>query len=189
MSNKVRFGLKNVHYAPATISANNTATFETPVAIPGAVSLELDMQGERTKFRADNIDYWIGNSNNGYEGDLEMALFPDQFKIDVLGYVKDSHDVLFEDVDATGRPFALLFEFEGDANATRHVLYNCIATRPNLSGRTTEETITPETERATITASSIFNAVLNKNVAKASVTPDQTAQYNGWFGTVYQPTA
>lgn len=186
MANKVRFGLKNVYYAPATISAANVATYGNPVAIPGAVSLELDMQGERTKFRADNIDYWVGNSNNGYEGDLEMALFPDQFKIDVLGYVKDSNDVVFEDVAATGNPFALLFEFDGDDHQTRHVLYNCVATRPGLNGRTTEETITPETERVTITATAIHNATLNKDVVKASVTPEQSTQYSAWFSSVYQ---
>lgn len=189
MPNKVKYGLKNVHYAVATIDpATNTATYGTPVAWLGAVNLSLTAQDEQTRFRADNIDYWIGNANNGYEGDFESALIPDSFKKDVLGYIEDGNGVLVEDAGATGAPFALMFQFEGDANATRHVLYNCTAARPSVDGATTDTTIAPQTETVTITAIAIHNAGLNKDITKASCSPTQTTQYSGWFEAVYQPT-
>lgn len=187
--NKVKYGLKNVHYAVATIDAlTNTATYVTPKPWPGGVSLSLDQQGDTTKFRADNIDYWVGNANNGYSGDLESALIPEDFRVDVLGDIEDSNGVLVEDAGAKTVNFALLFQFEGDVKATRHVLYNCTATRPSISGQTTEETIEPQTETVAVTAVSIHNAGLDKDVVKARALQGDP-QYDTWYDSVYQSTA
>ncbi len=187
--NKVKYGLKNVYYAVATIDAStHAATYSTPVAFPGAVSLSLDPEGELTPFRADNVDYWVGNSNNGYSGDLEMALITDAFRKDVLGYTDDDNGVLVENKDVEAVHFALMFQFEGDQKATKHVLYNCTSTRPAASGETTAETIEPQTETVTITASSIYNASLEREIVKASTgdTTDTTV-YDGWTSAVYSP--
>lgn len=190
MANKVKYGLKNVHYAVATVDPiTNTATYGTPVRWPGAVSLSLDAEGSTTKFRADNIDYWVGQSNNGYSGDFESALIPDAFRTAVLGDIVDSNGVYLEDAGAKTVPFALMFQFEGDQNATRHVLYNCTATRPSVAGDTTEEEVEPQTETLTLTAVSIHNASLDKDLVKGRVGADNAAVYNTWFDAVYQPTA
>lgn len=188
--NKVKYGLKNVHYAVATVDPlTNTATYGTPKPWPGAVSLSMDPQGDATKFRADNIDYWVGQSNNGYQGDLETALIPEDFKKDVLGDIEDSNGVLIENSGAPTVQFALMFQFEGDKKAMRHVLYNCTAARPQVSGSTTDETIEPQTETVTITAVAIHNADLDLDLVKARVSQDETAVYSAWFNSVYQASA
>lgn len=188
--NKVKFGLKNVHVAIATIAADNTATYDTPFAFPGAVSLSMDPQGETTTFRADNIDYWVGQSNHGYEGDLEMARFIDKFKTDILKMYADAKGVLVETVEPDAVHFAMMFEFDGDQKATRHVLYNCTCGRPSVGSSTTEDTVEPQTESATVTAGTIHLAALDKDIVKAdtTATTDQTA-YDNWYQAVYQPTA
>lgn len=188
-NNKVKYGLKNVFYAVAVIDElTNTATYGTPKPWKGGVSLELDAEGETTKFRADNIDYWVGTSNNGYSGDLETALVPESFKVDVLGDKEDANGVFVENTGAPTVHFALMFQFEGDVNATRHILYNCTATRPSVSGKTTEEEIEPQTETVTITAVSIHNASLDMDIVRGRVKQDE-AQYSTWFDAVYQPSS
>ena len=189
-ANKIKYGLKNVYYAIATIAANGSVTYDTPVAFPGAVSLSLDPEGDRSPFYADNIECWVGQVNNGYSGSLEVARVIDSFKKDVLGYTEDTKHVLYEDANADAVHFALIFQFEGDQKATRHVMYNCTASRPSTSGDTKSDKIEPQTESLDISASSIYVAALDKDIVKAETTPDTaTADYNGFITTVYVPGA
>lgn len=187
MANKIKYGLSHVYYAVATIAANGSATYGTPVAITGAVSMSLDPQGENTPFYADNIEYWVGNGNTGYSGDLEFALIPESFRTDVLGEIEDNKGVLVEDMNSAIVHFALLFQFEGDVKATKHVMYNCTCTRPAAAGQTKGESIEPQTETLTVKAASVYNAALDKDVVKASCPESaDTTTYSGWTTAVYQ---
>lgn len=191
MENKIKYGLKNVYYAIATIDSNGAATYGEPVAFPGAVSLSLDPQGDTTPFYADNIVYWTGISNTGYEGTLEVARVIDSFKTDVLGFINSEKNVLLEDAGAEAVHFALLFQFEGDKKATRHVMYNCTATRPSTGSSTKNETVEPGTESLDIRATSIYVAGVSggKDIVKAeSVEGTDATVYSSWFTTVYVPT-
>lgn len=186
---KIKYGIKNVYYAVATIASDGSATYGTPVALPGAVSIALSAQGENSPFYADNIVYWTSVSNNGYSGDLVLALVPDAFRKDVLGELLDGNNVQYENADAEPKHFALMFEFAEDVGATRHVMYNCTATRPEVGSATKSNNIEPQTETITITATSVYVDSVKKNVVKAKCPSTQTTQYNTWNSTVYQPAS
>ena len=184
--NKVKYNLRNVHYAPITAEAEGDGfpTYGTPVAIPGAVELSMEQQGSIKKFYADGIVYWQAAKNNGYEGDLTLALVPDHFRVACLGEELNTEKVYLEKATAKTKGFALLFEFDGDATATRHVLYNCTATRPSLAGKTTEEETEPDTEALTISAAALANGLV-----KARTGEETTASVvSDWYKAVYCPT-
>lgn len=183
--NKVKYNLKNAHYAVQTVGEDGAIAYAAPVAIPGSVSISLDAQGDISPFYADGIVYYKSAANNGYEGDLEVALLPESFRIDVLGEKLDAKKVLIETADAKQTAFALLFEFDGDEKAIRHVLYNCTATRPSVQSQTKEESIDPVTETLTISATPLANGNIK---AKTGDTTDE-ATYNSWYQKVYETPA
>jgi len=180
--NKIKYNLKNVHFAKLTETEEGKITFATPVAIPGAVSMSMEAQGEISPFYADGIVYYKTAANNGYEGDVELAILPESFRTDILGETLDSKKVLIENADAQQAAFALLFEFDGDTKAIRHVLYNCAATRPSIESQTKEETIDPVTEKLTISATPLPDGRIK---AKTGDETDEVT-YNNWYKTVYE---
>lgn len=184
MANKVKYNIKNVHYAVATLDAYGKAKYSTPEPITGAVSLSLSASGEKVIFYADGYAYYTVSNNQGYEGDLEVAMLPDKFRTDVLKEVLDTNNVLIESADNDCSHFALLFEFEGDENAIRHVLYNCTCTRPPMNGKTKEESVEVQTETLTINA-----APLASGYVKARTCEDTDSEkYNSWYSSVYLPS-
>lgn len=178
--NKVKFGLKNTHYAVIT-EVDGVIKYGTPTPIPGAVNLVLSPKGEKVEFYADDIAYFVATSNQGYEGTLEIALIPDNFRIDVLGDKLDKNKALFEDSNAIPKNIALMFEFAGDQNATRHVNYNVSVARPNIESATKGSSIEVKTETLNITAS----PAPKTGFVKSRVLQGQTG-YSTFFESVYE---
>ncbi len=184
-NNKVKFNLKNVHYALLTFDGEGLPVYAAPVAVPGAVSLSLDANGEPESFYADGGVYYVINNNMGYDGDLELAIIPESFRTDVLRETLDAKGVLIENSESNLAAFALLFEFDGDQKHIRHVLYNCAASRPGIEGKTVEESKEVQTETLTVKASPLPDGTVK---AKTGDTTD-AATYSGWYSAVYLPTA
>ena len=187
MGNKVKYNLKNVHAAKLTETVTDGVaafSYGTPKAIPGAVSISLDAEGESSPFYADGIVYFRSVTNNGYSGDLEMALVPEWFRTEILQEELDAKGVLVEkSTNKESVKFALLFEFDGDVNCIRHVLYNCTSSRPSIESETKEDTIEPGTEKLSITADPRADGLVK---ARTGDTTDAAA-YDNWYKSVYLP--
>ena len=181
-SNKVKFGLKNCHYAKATFDEDGSVTYATPVRIPGAVSLSLDANGEIEPFYADNIAYYVVNNNSGYEGDLEIALIPESFLTDIMHEELDGNGVLAENANVELEHFAFLFEFDGDQRHIRHVLYNCVASRPSIEGETNEDSKEVKTDTLNLQATPLANGYVKAKTG-TNTTDDV---YNKWYDAVYE---
>lgn len=182
MENKVVFGLQNVHYSTFT-EVDGVITYATPKPLPGGVEISLEPQGDMVKFYADNIVYYQAPNNQGYEGTLTIANPTEEFARDCLGEELDETDgVLTEKSDSKPSPFALLFEFDGDVKATRHVLYNCVASRPTLASSTKTDSTEPNTNELNFSAGPRSTDKAVKTKTAAGVTD---AVYNNWYKNVY----
>ena len=113
-----------------------------------------------------------------------MALIPEWFRTEILKEKLDKNGVLVEKA-TTGEAekFALLFEFDGDVKAIRHVLYNCSASRPSIASETKEDTIEPGTETLSLTADPREDGLVKSR--SGDTTSDET--YANWYKSVYVP--
>ncbi len=195
-ANKVKFGLKNVHYALVTETVATdgsgaiTSTYGSLKALAGAVSLSMSSSASKSVFRADNSDYYISYGEGGYEGDLEVARVNEDFLKDVLGYQEDDDKILVEAGSAfkTTNYFALVFEFDGDAQATKHCLYKCSASRPDIASQTTGENGSTEPQTETLTITAVPRADADKYIHLQTQDSTTTAVIEAWYSAVPVPT-
>ncbi|MCM1273194.1 MAG: phage tail protein [Clostridium sp.] len=195
--NKIKFGLKNAHYAIVTETTDETtgevtSTYGTPKAWQGAVSISLDPSGDSNNFYADDRVYAVLSSNTGYEGDFESAIVPDDVLTSVLGQ-KNIDGVLLESSNARQNYIALMFEIDGDVKARRFVLYRCMLTRPSISSKTREDSTEPETDTVTITVTprpdTNFVDGEEHHWTKGIASPTEDAEiYNNWYKAVWVPS-
>lgn len=183
MSDKVKFGLRNVYYAVASDDGTGRLTYSTPVRWPGAVNLSLEVEGGSEPFYADDIIYFISSVKNGYTGTFECALVPDNVNTDVFGVSTDSNGMLVETANDETKEIALMFEFQGDKNATRHCLYRCMLKAPGVSGQTMQGSKTPQTTTLNITAMPRINDSVIKAKCKYG-----TTNYASFFESVKEPS-
>ena len=181
--NKVTFGLSNAHYAIITEGENGAITYGTPVRLPGAVSLTLEPKGEQADFYADNLVYYTTSANQGYDGTLEIAQLTEEFRQEVLGETVSTTDKVFvESANANPKKIALLFEFDGDVKATRHLLTYVTVSRPGLNAATKTESTEPGTGELTFVA----GPRPSDYVIKLSTGSETTeGVYDAWYTSVY----
>ena len=158
MANKIKFGLKNTHYAVVTETTNPstgvvTSSYGTVKAWPGSVNMTIDAAGEDTPFYADDSVYATLVSNAGYTGTFESALIPEDVNLNVLGQTKTSDGMVTENKADVKKYIAIMTEFQGDETARRYVFYRCMLTRPSINSATTEASATPQTDTVNITIS------------------------------------
>ena len=184
--NIVSFGLDNVHYAILTETVGTggavTYSYSTPVPIPGAVTLTLEGSGESSPFYADNITYYESVANNGYTGDIEMALIPDSMLTDVFGMALDSTSkVITESANTETKYIALLYRVQADKTNRDYVLYKCSLGRPNIGSTTITNTKEPQTQTMSISVIPRGDYKI-----KAHTTADTpTATKAAWYTSVY----
>ena len=149
--NKVEFGICNLHIGTYEVADDGTVTLGEPYHQRGAVHFSPEPQSEKHAFSADNGVYWSGYSGGTIEGDLEVAKFDDEFKTKFLGNVKLDNGGLASVKNAIKPNVYIAFQFEGDAQSGRVIMYNASLGHINREYNTIEESKEPQTETLPIT--------------------------------------
>lgn len=152
MANKVEFGISKLHVGTYVVSDQGVVTLGTPYHQPGAVGFTPEEQSESNNFHADNIIYWSGYSGGTFEGDLEVAIFSDEFKKRFLGYKTLTSGGLATVKNAVKPNVYIAFEIDGDEESRRVIFYNCSLGAISREYHTIEDTKEPVTETLSVTA-------------------------------------
>lgn len=189
MAEKLIYGLDKVHFAPVTVEADGSITFGTPMRLYGATEFKASPAGESVKIYADNGVYYEVSANQGYEVELSIHNVPREFETHALGVVYDEENgTMTEVANAKGGAFALLWEFETDQSPTRHLFYNCTATRGDIESKSLEDKIdaSPTTLKITASPIELDGEKIVKVRTVASESPSAKAIYDNWYKTVFR---
>ena len=138
---KVRFGISNLHIGTYSQDSLGAGSF-----IPGTVTLNLDPSSDLFKMHADNEVYWSGYSNAGYDGEIENALFTNEFKVNYLGYEELAYDGVAQVTGIRTDPVWIAFE-AGGTDPRRIILYNVQLGAITREYDTEEDAAEPQTAK------------------------------------------
>lgn len=187
-SSKVRFGVSNLTLWPLTADGTDSAapTYGNAISIPGTVEIEVEYDGNDNTFHADNGKYWTGYSSSGNSGSIENAVFPNEVKAHAYGWRVDANGGLVEVENGTPGRFAMAYQVEGDADSIRVVHYDVSLGFPKVTHKTTEDNITPDTEK--IDWSGKAQNCSGEKVTRYSL-PQGGTGYSTWFSAPVMPAA
>lgn len=183
MENIVNWGLKLSGYSEISVDANGNDIYGPVKKLKGARSVNFTPNGDFVRVYADGTVVFIGKNNDGYAGTMEFTTLPEDFQKYALGEVEDANGLRYEIVEPTVNRFALLWEWVGDKSHIRHCMFNCVASRPDLSVITKGDGGTKNPQYTVINIQS--RARDNDDAVKASTGAGTAAAvYNNWFSTV-----
>lgn len=152
MSNKVTFGLKNVHYSLATVDSEGIWSFDAPLRLIGAQEITTEAIGGSSQVYADDKVIATLVSNAGTTVTLKFTEIDDNFKKDIFGFKTDSNGNLVEVINGEIKTFALGYEIQGDVKARRIWYFLCTATPAGDASKSKTDSIEANSVSLTITA-------------------------------------
>lgn len=121
--NKVEFGTSNFHIGTYS-TEDGEVKLGKPIRIPGMRALSLESETEDSNFFADDVVYFFDYTDNGLKGNLNMALFPDEFKINFLNYKEMEDGGIAQIKGLQNKSVYFAFEGKGDKEKRRHIFFN-----------------------------------------------------------------
>lgn len=189
-TNKIEFGLSQCKFAKLTktVGADGaiTNTYAAPVPLVGIQSMTLDPEGDTTNIYADDNVYFNYTANNGYSGELVFAYLSEAIQEALYGISKTAGGTVLERADILPNEGAILYQCQGDAKKSRHILYDVTFGNPSLEPKTKEDGI--EATVVTIPYTAVpLELTGGERVTKGRVM-EGADDYDDFFTAVEAPT-
>lgn len=178
------YGLRNTYYAK--LNKQFTPDYADPVRIPGIVSLTLTSEdNHEIANTGSNNPAAFFNTAHTYNGTLQFADLPIQFRQDILNeVVKDG--TVCEPIKGGTNEFALLFEIQGNARQRRYLFYRCRVWYPDIAADTIKNNVDVKGDSLPILAlSPLWHDPTPYVKCYIENKPETADIYNGWFNKVY----
>lgn len=184
---KVMFNIKKMQFSKITnISDAGVPTYDSPMLMPGTVSLTFENDSSSDPFYADGVAYFQPSGTSAVTGTLENALFTKEVLKAIYAYVEDSNGNMLE-TNGQVSEFGMQFACDSDDGDVYFTYYRVSTNKPGLNLTTNAPGATVNPQSVNVTASPITLADGVTQVIKSFATKD-AANYANYFSAISVPT-
>lgn len=173
-------GLKNIHVAKMT---ENTPKYATPVAVPGAKEISLELSYEEVKMYADDAIDYMDYIFAGGSGTLSLTgLAASEYEL-LFGSTKEEGGAVVKSTDVAPE-LALLFENDklGVQGKRLYAVYAVKFAPPSITSKTKEGTVEDEPIELSFTVRELSDGRIFKFVDTDE--PGGTDKESTWYTQV-----
>ena len=183
-------GCEGLHFAllnSETDVVGGTPTWETPVAVPSLIAIDIKDNKDTVEFYSDNKLEQVINAFSGKEVTIELCYLTKQIEAMISGN-KYEEGVFIQDANAVAGEIALMFKAPLSKGGFRYVcLYKGILAKEESNYKTKEDTV----EGQTVKLTGVFAPLASNGVPAIEVddndsglTETQRTMIKNWFTKV-----
>lgn len=176
-------GVRDLHIAKITKDDLSGTTYESPVAVPSLISIEIADNTENVTFYSDDVVEQVIPAFSGKEVTIELGYLSHEIESKISGNTYEN-GVFIQSSDAVASEYAIMFRAPLSKGGFQYVtLYKGVLSRNEATYQGKEESI----ESSNVTLTGVFMPLLSngKVSARANSTDEGAEEFTSkWFEAV-----
>lgn len=176
-------GVRDLHIAKITKDDLSGTTYESPVAVPSLISIEIADNTENVTFYSDDVVEQVIPAFSGKEVTIELGYLSHEIESKISGNTYEN-GVFTQSSDAVASEYAIMFRAPLSKGGFQYVtLYKGVLSRNEATYQGKEESI----ESSNVTLTGVFMPLLSngKVSARANSTDEGAEEFTSkWFEAV-----
>lgn len=176
-------GVRDLHIAKITKDDLSGTTYESPVAVPSLISIEIADNTENVTFYSDDVVEQVIPAFSGKEVTIELGYLDHSIEALISGNTYEN-GVFTQSGDAVASEYAIMFRAPLSKGGFQYVtLYKGVLSRNEATYQGKEDTI----ESSNVTLTGVFMPLISngKVSARANSTDEGAEEFtNKWFEAV-----